>query len=391
MATGHRTILHVDMDAFFASVEQRDNPALRGKPVLVGGDGPRGVVTAASYEARPFGCRSAMPMAQAKRLCPHAVIVKGRFDAYREASDIVMATLEEVTPLVQPVSIDEAYLDATGSERLFGDGLAIAQRIKTLVRERTQLVASVGVAPNKFMAKIASDLDKPDGLRVITPDTMLDTLGALPVGVIPGLGPASQQTLDRLAVRTVEDLRAIDEATLKSRFGVWGETLWRLARAIDDRPVTPEHEAKTIGRERTFAQDLTDREEVRAVLLQHVEHVARRLRKHDLRARAVTLKIRFGDFRTITRSATLESATSATDDLWAAARGIFDAWAKSAFEPVRLIGMSAARFGDEQAGLFDEEERERRAAVDRATDAVAGRFGAGAIARARTLRPKRDH
>ncbi|MFG0273898.1 MAG: DNA polymerase IV, partial [Phycisphaerales bacterium] len=210
-----------------------------------------------------------------------------------------------------------------------------------------------------------------------------------PVGVIPGLGPAAEEKLRRLAVRTVADLRELDEGTLESRFGVWGARLWQLARAIDDRPVTPEHEAKSIGRERTFAQDLTDREEVRAVLLQHAEHVARRLRKHDLRARAVTLKIRFGDFRTITRSATLENATSATDELWAAARDLFDAWAKSGFEPVRLIGMSAGRFGDAQSGLFDAEERERRAAVDRATDAVAGRFGAGAISRARAMRPKR--
>jgi len=390
MAGAHRTILHVDMDAFFASVEQRDDPALRDKPVLVGGDGPRGVVAAASYEARQFGCRSAMPMAVAKRLCPHAIIVKGRFDAYREASDTVMAMLEEITPVVQPVSIDEAYLDATGSERLFGDGLAIARRIKTLVKERTELVASVGVAPNKFVAKIASDLDKPDGLRVITPEEMLDTLGALPVGVIPGLGPAAEEKLHRLGARTVADLRELDEQTLESRFGVWGARLWQLARAIDDRPVTPERDAKSIGREQTFGQDLTDRDEVRAVLLRHVEHVARRVRKHGLQGRAVTLKIRFGDFRTITRSATLDEATDGTDDLWRVSRDLFDDWAKSGFEPVRLIGMSAGRFGDAQGGLFGAGERAKRSAADRAADAVKERFGDRAIARAGALRPRRQ-
>lgn len=382
------------MDAFFASVEQRDNPDLRGKPVLVGGSGPRGVVAAASYEARVFGCRSAMPTAVARRLCPHAVVVRGRFDAYREASDAVMDILESYSPLVQPLSIDEAFVDVTGSVRLFGHPADIARDIKRRVHETTRLTCSVGVAPNKFVAKVASDLRKPNGLTVIEDERVRDALWPLPASVIPGLGPASEARLKRLGVRTIGDLAGVDPARLIDAFGAYGERLHALAHGRDDRPVTPDREAKSVGHERTFGEDLRDPEQVRAALLAQVEDVARRLRRHDLRARTVTLKIRYGDFETITRAHTLDRATDSTDALWHAAERLLLAWiAREGFKPVRLIGMSASNFGDEpQLDLFGAPEKAAtRSGVDRATDAIVERFGKGAIRRAAAQpRERRD-
>lgn len=372
------------MDAFFASVEQRDNPALRGKPVLVGGSGPRGVVTAASYEARVFGCRSAMPMAVARRLCPHAIIVRGRGEAYREANEALMEILESYSPLVQPVSIDEAYVDVTGSVRLFGPPRHIGAEIKRRVFEATRLTCSVGVAPSKFVAKIASDLEKPDGLTVIEPGRVRGVLWPLPATVIHGLGPASASRLATLGVRTVGDLAAMDPARLTDVFGTYGERLHALANGVDDRPVVPDREAKSVGHEQTFSEDLRDPEHVRATLLAHVEQVARRLRRKELRARTVTLKIRFGDFQTVTRSHTLDAPTDSTDTLWRAAESVFLTWMRvDGFRPVRLIGMSASNLGDEeQLALFAEPVDAKRAQVDRATDAIVQKFGKGSIRRA---------
>ncbi len=382
------------MDAFFASVEQRDDPALRGKPVLVGGNGPRGVVAAASYEARVYGCRSAMPTAVALRLCPSAIVVKGRGGAYREASDQVMSILDSYSPLVQPLSIDEAFVDVTGSLRLFGEPESIAHEIKTRVAEATRLTCSVGVGPSKFVAKVASDMDKPDGLVVINADRVREVLWPLPATIIPGLGPASEARLRRLGARTIGELAALEPDRLRECFGSYGERLHALANGTDDRPVTPDRDAKSIGHERTFGEDLRNPEHVRAALLAQVEDVARRLRKHDLRGRTITLKIRYGDFETVTRARTLERSTDSTDAIWAAAQEILDAWiANEGFKPVRLIGVTSSNFGDEaQLGLFTpEDDNAKRTQVDRATDAIVERFGKNAIRRAAAKpRERRD-
>lgn len=391
-----RTILHVDLDAFFASVEQLDDPALAGRPVLVGGTGPRGVVAAASYEARAFGCRSAMPTAVARRLCPHAVVVKPRGDRYSELSRRVFELLESATPLIQPLSIDEAFLDVTGSVRLLGEGRAIGEKLREAIKRETGLTASVGVAPNKFLAKLASDLEKPDGLVVIEPQRVREVLDPLPVSRIPGVGPAAEKRLHGVGVRTIGELARLPEGVASSRLGSFGSYVWRLAQGEDDRPVTPDREAKSIGHERTFGADLEDAEEVRAVMLREAEDVARRVRRHGLCAKGVTVKIRFGDFKTITRSATLECPTDSTKELAASALRLFDAWTETeGFRPVRLIGVTAthlSRGGQAQLSLFDApKSREKQAALDKAADEIAAKFGKDAIRSARAVRrPTRD-
>ncbi|MEL6499269.1 MAG: DNA polymerase IV [Planctomycetota bacterium] len=386
-----RSILHADMDAFFASVEQRDDPSLRGKPVLVGGSGGRGVVTAASYEAREFGCRSAMPMSVALRLCPHAMCVRGRYDAYKEASGRVFEIFESVTPLVQPLSIDEAFLDVTGSLRAVGDSVSIAKTVRERVLAETGLTVSVGVAPNKFLAKLASDMDKPDGLTVIEADRVQQTLDPLPVTRIFGVGGSAEKRLNRLGVRTIGDLRKMPVDAVTGALGSWGARVHQLAHGIDDRPVVPDQVAKSVGHEQTFGVDLTEPDDVRAVMLDQAEQVGRRLRAKGRKAKTVTVKIRFGDFQTITRAQTLERAVDDTDSLYVAARSLFDAWAEVSFRPVRLIGVSASQLtGDgepEQMGLFeDASAQEKRRAVDAAFDAINAKFGKRVITRAGAIR-----
>ncbi|MCA9284853.1 MAG: DNA polymerase IV [Phycisphaerales bacterium] len=378
-----RTILHADMDAFYASVEQRDDAALRGRPVLVGGRGKRSVVCAASYEARAFGCRSAQPMAIALRRCPDAVVVRPRFDRYSTVSDEVFAVFERFTPLVQPLSIDEAFLDVTGSTRLFGDGPTIARAIRAEVRERTALTCSVGVAPNKFLAKLASDLEKPDGLTVIDEAWIQDRLPTMPIGRMWGVGPVTEERLRRVGIATFADLTAASPASLLRALGSEGESLQRLACGEDERAVETDGAAKSISCERTFGDDLEDRDEVRARLVEELEQVARRLRRSGRLARTVSLKIRLGDFRTISRSETLADPTDRTDALLAAATGLFGRWASTAFEPVRLIGVGVSELVDEgeQLGLFTAEGDQRRRRADDVADRIAERFGKGAIRR----------
>ena len=382
-----RTVLHVDLDAFFASVEQRDDPRLRGRPTLVAGRPPRGVVQAASYEARAFGCRSAMPTGEALRLCPHAEVVKGRFDAYRQASGVVFSILRQFTPLVQPISIDEAFLDVTGSQRLFGDGPTIAQVIRRRVRAATGLTCSVGVASNKFLAKLASDLDKPDGLTVVPPDGVDALLMPMPVSNLWGVGPATAAKLARFGVRTVGDLRTMPPEFFARR-GV-GDRLRQLAIGQDDRPVVPERRAKSIGGEQTFGEDVGDVAELRRVLLGHVEDVCGRLRRAGRLAGTVTLKLRHGEtyarFVTFTRRGPLRPPTDATDAAWHVARGLLDAWAARDLRPLRLIGVTLGDLSDPpsapQLDLFPDERNARRGRVDAAVDAVRAKLGRDAIRR----------
>jgi len=388
-----RRVIHVDMDEFFAAVEKLDDPALVGKCVLVGGSAEaRGVVSTASYEARRFGCHSAMPMATAVRLCPHAVVLPVRGERYRRASADVFEVLERFTPLIEPLSIDEAFLDVTGSERLFGPAEEIARRVKQAIRDELALTASVGVAPNKFLAKLASDLEKPDGLVVITEANVREVLDPLPVTRLWGMGPSSAEQLRALGVETVGRLRRMDVEVLRRTLGAAGDHFARLARGEDDRPVTPDAEAKSIGTETTFPVDVADLDELRRVLLQQVEQVARRLRRHDLAARTVTIKLRYGDFTTRTRSTTLDEPAETTEDLWRAAGGLLAAWSAGQHRPLRLLGVTATQLrghAGRQLSLFPDPRRRRQQAVDRALDDIAERFGPDAIGRAgaRDARP----
>jgi DNA polymerase-4 len=371
------------MDAFYASVEVLDRPELRGKPVLVGSDRPRGVVAAASYEAREFGCRSAQPMGKARRLCPAAIVVPPRMARYVEMSDRVFAVLGEVSPLVEPLSIDEAFLDLTGTERLLGPPEGVARGLKDRIRAATGLTASVGVAPNKFLAKVASDLRKPDGLVVVLEEDVDRLLLPLPVERLWGVGPKTAARLHGMGYHRVADLRALPAEALRERFGEAGDHFWRLCRGLDDRPVVPAHEAKSMGQECTFESDLEDAGEVRAVLLGQAEEVAARLRRHGVRARGVQLKIRYGDYETITRAETRPEPTDATAEIARLAAGIFDRWAGAGFRPVRLVGMAAIHLegGPRQPLLFPDTEEERQRRLDAALDEIRGRFGGTTIRR----------
>jgi DNA polymerase-4 len=376
-----RSILHLDMDAFFAAVEQREDPSLRGKPLLIGHDGPRGVVATASYEARPFGCHSAQPMAVAKRNCPHAIVMPVRMGLYRQASDEMFAILHDFSPSIEPLSIDEAFIDLTGTGRLLGEPEAVARRIKGRIESELRLTASVGVAPNKFLAKLASDMDKPDGLTLIRAEDVDRVLPPLPVTKIWGVGKATAERMRTYGIRTIGDLRRKSEAWLEEFFGAEAGRYFRLARGVDERPVVGDEDAKSIGQEQTFEADVTDPAEVRAVMLDEVEQVGARLRRHGLRARGVSLKIRFGNFQTISRSTTLPRATDATAELWEAARELFDRWP---FQPVRLIGVTAERLsrGEGQLDLFADAAHDRRRQLDDAADQINRRFGKRAIRRA---------
>jgi len=387
----------MDMDAFFASVEQLDHPELRGKPVLVGGNPrERGVVSTASYEARVFGCRSAMPMSTAIKLCPQAIVVPGRMSRYAEVSRQVFEILEHFTPLVEPLSIDEAFLDVTGCERLFGPPEQIAREIKRLIRKKTQLTASVGVAENKFLAKLASDLKKPDGLVVVPSDRVEEFLDPLPVSRLWGVGKATLPRFEQLRLRTFGDVRKLSLTQMQKYFGNSGEEFYRFVRGIDDRPVIPESETKSVSTETTFATDVPVREleYLRGVLLDQTDQVARRLRRYELLAKTVTLKIRGGDFTTITRSTTLPVPTDQTQEFWTTVAGLFEKWSRERPEPVRLIGMglsSLSTHHGQQLMLFDQDQNQRRRQLDQAMDKIRTKFGRDAISRGAVPRKKDTH
>jgi DNA polymerase-4 len=379
-----RTILHVDLDAFFAAVEQRDHPELRGRPVIVGG-GPtdRGVVSAASYEARAFGVRSAMPLRTAAALCPDAVFLPVRGAVYAAVSREVMAILHRFSPLVEPVSIDEAFLDVTGSIALFGSGEAMARQIKAAIRAETELTASVGVATSKLVAKIASDLRKPDGLVVVPPGEEAAFLAPLPVERLWGVGPRTAAALRDYGVRTIGDLAALPEALLERRFGRQGPILRQRALGIDPDPVVPRRPPKSIGHEHTFEADTADPEVIEATLLALAEGVAGRLRAAGLRAGTVAVKVRDARFRTITRQTRLAAPTDLAEPIWRAAMELVRPEVRGI--RVRLLGISAEHLETAaQLGLFDAAE-ERRRRLARAADELRRRFGRRAIVRARLL------
>jgi DNA polymerase-4 len=386
-----RTVLHADMDAFYASVEQRDDPALRGRPVVVGGLGRRGVVSTASYEARKFGIRSAMPIGEARRRCPDAVFVRPRMEVYAAVSAEIRAVFDACTPLVEPLSLDEAFLDVTGSRALLGDGETIARRIQADVRARTGLTVSVGVATTKFVAKVASDLHKPAGLTVVAPGTERDFLDPLPVRRLWGAGPVQQERLQALGLETLRDVREAPAAVLAQRVGaVAAERFQALASGVDPRPVVPEREAKSIGSERTFEDDLMSDDEVRSVLGRLAEDVGRRLRQAEVVARTVRVKVRFPPFRTVTRQVRLAQPSDDDMVIANAARDLC-AGARAAGEPVRLLGVTAADLAPRsddaprQLGLFEQEggrdDPERGRKLNAALDAIRERFGKSAIRR----------
>jgi DNA polymerase-4 len=378
-------ILHCDMDAFYASVEERDRPELVGKPVIVAGAAEkRGVVAAANYVARKFGVHSAMPSATARRLCPHGVYLPPRIGYYAEVSREIRAIFERFTPLVEPQSLDEAFLDVTGSEHIFGTAVEIGRQIKQAVRDEVRLVVSVGVAPNKFLAKIASDLRKPDALVEVQPDKVQEFLDPLPVERLWGVGKQSSKVFQGLGIHTIAQLREYPVEVLRARFGSGGEHLWELAHGRDARPVVPEREAKSISNETTFERDIDDMDVLRAWLVELVEQVAWRLRQHGLRSRTVQIKVRFADFSTITRSQTLPEPTDVTDELRRAADELLSGRLPPSHLPVRLLGVGVDGLdssGEVQGLLFDAEERQRRRKVDVVSDQINERFGTSALRR----------
>jgi DNA polymerase-4 len=392
------SILHVDLDAFFAAVEQLDDPALRGKPVVVGGLGTRGVVSTASYEARVFGVHSAMPTTRARQLCPHAVYRHPRMARYSELSRAVMAILSEVTPLVEQLSIDEAFLDVAGARRLLGDPEAVAHHIRDRVRNETGLAISVGAASTKFLAKLASDLAKPDGLLAIAPGEERAFLAPLPLTRLWGVGPATRTKLERMGLRTIGDVAALEEQILVRALGdSLGRHLHALANNNDDRAVVPERDAKSVGAEETYGVDLRSPAAVDLELVRLADRVGARVRQAELHVRTITLKIRFGDFETRTRARTLAAPTNVSAVILDTARDL-----AAEFDPargIRLLGISCSHFGEAEGGeqtsfAFDHEGTvdlariERRAAVERAMDDVRDRFGSAAVKPAALVQKK---
>lgn len=386
-------ILHVDMDAFFASVELLERPDARGKPAIVGHAGGRGVVTSATYEARRYGVRSAMPMSQALRLCPNAIILTPHYERYTQYSAAVMDIFHEVTPLVEPLSIDEAFLDVSGARRLLGSPRRIAELIRSRVFEETGLTCSVGVAATKFMAKLASGRAKPDGLLVIPRAETLAFLRPLPVGALWGVGASTQASLERMGLLTVADLADAPLHVLQKAVGeAGGQRLHDLANGRDARRIVTESREKSIGHENTFGTDVGDLDILRREFLRLSGRVGERLRKHELVARTVAIKVRFSDFRTITRSRTLAEPTNVGRRLFEEAWDVFGALRLDVRQtPLRLIGVRAEQLldaGGDALALWDPDEEWRE--TERTLDAVSARFGRGAIGPASLVRRSRD-
>jgi DNA polymerase-4 len=381
-----RAILHIDMDAFYASVEERDRPELKGKPLIVGGTGGRGVVAAANYAVRRFGVRSAMPMREALRRCPQAICVQPRMARYKEVSEQVFAIFHEFTPLVEGLSLDEAFLDVTSSQQLLGSAEAIGGEIRRRIAERTGLTASVGIAPNKLLAKIASDLNKPDGMCRIGADNVQDIMDGLPVEKLFGVGPKTLPAVHAAGIRSCGDLRRADDAALWRAFGKHGKTMRDRASGIDDRPVSPDREEKSISAEQTYAADIQGRERLMVELLRLADRTASRLRAQDLAAGTVTVKIRRGDFTTFTRQRALGSPTQDGGVVSAAAKSLLEKWLVTQPDAaVRLLGVGVSSLQTLPQGDLFAGGTARGSRLDGAIDGIRDRFGADMLTRASLL------
>jgi DNA polymerase-4 len=382
-----RAILHVDMDAFYASVEQRDDPSLRGRPVIVGGTGGRGVVAAASYEVRRYGVHSAMPVREALRRCPDAVCVPPRIGHYGAVSKQIFEVFHEFTPLVQGLSLDEAFLDVTASTAALGEAEHIAHEIKRRIRERTELTASVGVAPNKLVAKIASDLRKPDGLVVVRPDEVRTLMDSLPIRKLFGLGAKTAPKVEALGIHTLGELRQASAAQLRPIFGRYTERVQQRAAGVDDRPVVPDRDEKQISAEETFDVDIVDHARLRAEIARLADKTGARLRARQLLAGCVTVKIRRKDFTTFSRQRHIEPPTQETQVIATVATALLDGWLTS--QPraaLRLLGVGVSELAERrQAELFAAPESTRNRQLDAAVDGIRARFGRSALARASSL------
>ncbi|MGD8344043.1 MAG: DNA polymerase IV [Desulfobacterales bacterium] len=379
-------ILHIDMDAFYASVEKLDDSRLRHKCVIVGGTSNRGVVSAACYEARRFGVHSAMPIYQAKQKCPHGVFVSPRMGRYKEVSKKVMTLLKVFSPLVEPVSIDEAYMDITGCQRLFGEPQEIAREIKRRIFESVHLTCSIGVAPNKFLAKIASDLEKPDGLTLIMPEQVPQFIESLPIRKVPGVGKKMTRQLEVLGIRTLGDVHRLPEKALLKHLGKFGRRLRALSTGSDASPVTPHTPHKSISSERTLAADTRDVKLLKRYLLSQSAEVARQLRQTGVRAKTIVIKIKNADFKTVTRRTTIAIPTQSSDTIYKAAAQLLDAFKMT--QKIRLIGVGTTGFSavtaSVQMGLFEKKETpgDNWEKVDKALDSISRKFGTDVIGRA---------
>ncbi|MFO7555262.1 MAG: DNA polymerase IV [Desulfobacterales bacterium] len=372
-------IIHLDMDAFYPSVEVLDNPALKGKPVIVGGGEERGVVSSASYEARKFGVHSAQPVAKAKRLCPDGIFLPVRMSRYQEVSKQVFEIFLRFTPLVEPLSIDEAFLDVTGSIRLFGRPENVAKKIKQIISAETGLTISAGVAPSKFVAKIASDIDKPDGLTVVHSDGVRDFLDPLPIKKMWGVGKVTQLVLNRLNIHTFRDLRQTPVKVLEKRFGKQGAKIHLLAMGVDERDVIPEHEVKSIGHEQTYSQDIISLDAAQKELLALGNKVARRLRHKGLKGKTVTLKVKYFDFVQVTRSATLPESTDDGSEIYSLACHLLKK-TEVTKKPIRLLGISLSQLSflgsRTQLSLFDQDRSsQKRQRMNIVLDSLYEKFG----------------
>ena len=373
-----RWIMHVDMDAFFASVEQRDDPALQGKPVIVCGKSRRSVVATASYEARAFGVHSAMPLSQAKRLCPHGCFVAPRFEAYREASDAIHQVMLHYADAYEPISLDEAFLDISGMGSQYPTLGSIGRAIKEEIRSAVHLTASVGIAPNKFLAKMASDMNKPDGLCIIPYGREADVLAPLPVRRLWGVGRVTEKKLLTAGFRTIADIQEAAPEKLSALLGHQGPLLKALSLGIDDRPIISSRQVKSIGDESTYEYDLTDRRAIDREIAIHSDIVAQRLRRHDLAARTISLKIRFASFKTIMRSLSLEEGTNLQETIDSACQTLLSRIPLT--EGIRLIGVTASNLGAPLSipSLFSDKE-EKRARAAKAMDSIQQKYGRKAL------------
>jgi len=381
-------IIHIDMDAFFASVEELDQPQLKGRPLVVGGAASsRGVVAAANYPARRFGVRSAMPMRRAQQLCPQLLVLPVRMVRYVELSRQIQAIFLRYTPTIEPLSLDEAFLDVAGSERLFGPPEQIARCIQQQIFDELGLAASVGVAPNKFLAKIASDLDKPNGFVVVQPDQAAAFLEPLAIERLWGVGKASARQLHRMKVQTIGDLKRLPQAHLQQLFGKHGRQLWQLAHGIDPRRVVTEHQAKSISNETTFAEDIEDHAILLAWLQQLTEQVCGRLRNKQLAGRTVQLKIRYANFDTLTRSHSLEQPSHSALEVWQVVKHLFKTRLPWRSDGVRLVGMGMSGFDEipRQGDLFSQQARAQQRQIDATLDQIKAKFGRNMVQRGNSL------